>query len=178
LAAGCTYKFLNGGPGSPAFTYVRGAVQARVVQPIWGWFGQHDQFAMDNPFDARNGIGRMLNGTPNVLGLVGARCGIEVSREAGIANIAAKAHALGDYAIDVADELGLTCTTARPPTSSGGHVSIIHRDAATLQQRLAERKVIVDKRDPDVLRFGLSPLTTRFVDVHDGLAALAGMIDT
>ena len=101
-----------------------------------------------------------------------------MSREAGIANIAAKAHALGDYAIDVADELGLTCTTARPPTSSGGHVSIIHPDAATLQQRLADRKVIVDKRDPDVLRFGLSPLTTRFVDVFDGLAALAGMIDT
>jgi kynureninase len=177
LAAGCTYKFLNGGPGAPAFTYVRRSVQDRVVQPIWGWFGQRDQFAMDNPFEARDGIGRLLNGTPGILGLVAARCGIAVSAEAGIANIAAKAHALGTYAIDVAGELGLSCTTARPPASSGGHVSIIHPDATVLQARLAERKVIVDKRDPDVLRFGLSPLTTRFVEVHDALTALAGMLD-
>jgi kynureninase len=178
LAAGCTYKFLNGGPGAPAFTYVRSASQDVVTQPIWGWFGQRDQFAMDNPFDARAGVGRMLNGTPGILGLVAARCGIEVSARAGIANIALKARELGNYAIDVAAELGLNCTTSRPPTSSGGHVSIIHLDAATLQERLAARKVIVDKRDPDVLRFGLSPLTTQFVDVHDGLAALAGMLDT
>jgi kynureninase len=177
LAAGCTYKFLNGGPGAPAFTYVRSSILDRVTQPIWGWFGQRDQFAMDNPFDARDGIGRLLNGTPGILGLVAARCGIEVSAGAGIANIARKAHALSNYAIDVAAELGLSCTTARPPASSGGHVSIIHPDAAVLQERLAAHKVIVDKRDPDVLRFGLSPLTTRFVDVYDGLAALAGMLD-
>ena len=177
LAAGCTYKFLNGGPGAPAFTFVRSELHSEVVQPIWGWFGQHDQFAMDNPFAARPGIGRMLNGTPGILGLTAARCGIAVSAEAGIADIATKARALGSYAIDVAGELGLTCTTARPPTSSGGHISIIHPDAATLQRRLADRKVIVDKRDPDVLRFGLSPVTTRFVDVHDGLSALAGMLD-
>ena len=177
LAAGCTYKFLNGGPGAPAFTYVRRAIQDDIVQPIWGWFGQRDQFAMDNAFDARGGIGRMLNGTPGILGLVAARCGIAVSAGAGIENIAAKAQLFGNYAIDVADELGLTCTTARPPASSGGHVSIIHPDATALQARLADRRVIVDKRDPDVLRFGLSPLTTRFVDVYDGLAALAGMLD-
>ena len=178
LAAGCTYKFLNGGPGAPAFTYVRSSIVERVTQPIWGWFGQRDQFAMDNPFDPRAGIGRMLNGTPGILGLVAARCGIQVSAEAGIATLAAKACALGNFAIDVAEEFGLTCTTARPPISSGGHVSIIHPDATNLQKRLTVCKVVVDKRDPDVLRFGLSPLTTRFVDVHDGLAALAGMLDT
>ena len=177
LAAGCTYKFLNGGPGAPAFTYVRSSIVDRVTQPIWGWFGQRDQFAMDNPFEARDGVGRMLNGTPGVLGLVAARCGIEVSAEAGIAKIASKAHMLAVYAIDLAADLGLTCPTERPPTSSGGHVSILHPDATALQQRLAAAKVIVDKRDPDVLRFGLSPLTTRFVDVHDGLTTLAGMLD-
>ncbi len=176
LAAGCTYKFLNGGPGSPAFTFVRRAIQDDIVQPIWGWFGQRDQFAMDNAFDARGGIGRMLNGTPGILGLVAARCGIGVSAGAGIENIAAKAQLLSNYAIDVADQLGLTCTTARPPTSSGGHVSIIHPDAATLQQQLADHGVIVDKRDPDVLRFGLSPLTTRFVDVFDGMTALSELV--
>ncbi len=176
LATGCTYKFLNGGPGAPAFTFVRSELHSQVVQPIWGWFGQQNQFEMDNPFRARADIGRMLNGTPGILGLTAARCGIAASAEAGIANIAMKARTLGNYAIDVADDLGLTCSTARPPTSSGGHISIIHPDATALQRRLAHRKIIVDKRDPDVLRFGLSPLTTRFVDVHDGLAALAGMM--
>lgn len=177
LAAGCTYKFLNGGPGSPAFTYVRSSIIDSVSQPIWGWFGQRDQFQMDHAFDARPGIGRLLNGTPGILGLVAARAGIEVSAEAGIDAIAAKARTLGSFAVDGAAELGLACSTARPPVSSGGHVSIVHPDATDLQQRLAERGVIVDKRDPDVLRFGLSPLTTRFVDVHDGLATLAGMLD-
>lgn len=178
LAAGCTYKFLNGGPGAPAFTYVRRELQDEVVQPIWGWFGQRDQFAMDNPFDPRDGVARLLNGTPGVLGLTAARCGIAVTREAGIGAIAAKARLLAGYAIDLADELGLECTTERPPVSSGGTVSIVHPDAATLQPRLAERRVIVDKRDPDVLRFGLAPLTTRFVDVHDALSTLAELVTT
>ncbi|MFN3256640.1 MAG: aminotransferase class V-fold PLP-dependent enzyme [Ilumatobacter sp.] len=175
FAAGCTYKFLNGGPGSPAFTYVRSSLQADIRQPIWGWFGQTNQFAMDNDFDPRVGIGRLLHGTPAVLGLVAADAGISVTADAGIAAIAAKAHRLGTFAIDVAASLGLRCTTERPPASSGGHVSITHPDAAALQQALVERKVIVDKRDRDILRIGLSPLTTRFVDVHDGLSTLAAL---
>jgi kynureninase len=178
LAAGCTYKFLNGGPGAPAFTYVNRSIHDEVVQPIWGWFGQRDQFAMDAPFDPRPGIGRLLNGTPAILSLVAAHQGIQVSAEAGIGAIAEKARTLGSFAIDVATDLGLTCTTAAPPASSGGHISIIHPEATRLQAALSARKVIVDKRDPDVLRFGLSPLTTRFVDAFDGLATLAGMLDT
>lgn len=175
LAAGCTYKFLNGGPGSPAFTYVRSEIQSDVTQPIWGWFGQSDQFAMDSPFEPKPGIGRMLNGTPGILGLTGARSGISVSAEAGVGAIARKAGELANFAIDLAEERGLTCTTERPPVSSGGHVSIVHPDATALQATMAERKVIVDKRDPDVLRFGLSPLTTRFTDVYDGLTLLADL---
>ena len=176
FAAGCTYKFLNGGPGAPAFTYVRSSIQSAVVQPIWGWFGQRDQFAMDNAFDARDGIGRLLNGTPGILGLTAAAAGISVSAEAGIDAIARKATALSTYAIDLATDLGLHCPTSRPPSSSGGHVSILHPDAASLQRRLAREKVVVDKRDPDVLRVGLSPLTTRFVDVHRGLTTLASLL--
>ena len=75
LAVGCTYKFLNGGPGAPAFVYVAEDVQDRLTQPIWGWFAQRDQFAMERPFDPRPGVGRMLNGTPPVLGLTAAREG-------------------------------------------------------------------------------------------------------
>lgn len=176
LAAGCTYKFLNGGPGAPAFSYIRSELHDRIVQPIRGWFAQHDQFAMDEPFRARTGIAALMNGTPSVLGLSAARAGISVTADAGIDAIAEKAHDLSHYALDLADALGLTATTARPPASSGGHVSLVHPEATALQQHLAERSVIVDKRDPDVLRLGLSPLTTRFTDVHDALTMLATLV--
>ncbi len=175
LAVGCTYKFLNGGPGAPAFTAIASHLHAGVEQPIWGWFGQTDQFAMDNPFTAREGIGRMLHGTPGVLGLVGARAGISLSAEAGIGAIAAKARALTGFGLELADQLGLATNTPRVAERRGGHVSILHPDATRLQQTLADRKVIVDKRDPDVLRLGMSPLTTRFTDVFDALALLADL---
>ena len=173
LAVGCTYKFFNGGPGSPAFTYIAEDLHDRVVQPIWGWFGQADQFAMDNAFDPRSGIGRMLHGTPGVLGLIGAREGIRLSAEAGIETIATKARAITGFGLDVADQLGLPTNTPRNDQRRGGHVSILHPDASRLQQELAARKVIVDKRDPDVLRLGMSPLTTRYTDVFDALSLLA-----
>ncbi len=172
-AAGCTYKFLNGGPGAPAFAYVRRDRQEELVQPIDGWFGQVEQFDMDAEFAPRPGVARLLNGTPGVLGLTAARAGISLTREAGIAAIAAKARRLASFTIDAAAGLGLDCVTARPPASSGGHVSIRHPRAAEAQQRLADRGVIVDKRDPDILRLGLSPLTTRFGDVWRGIRAIA-----
>jgi kynureninase len=176
LAVGCTYKFLNGGPGAPAFVFVSREVQHRVTQPIWGWFGQSDQFAMERPFEPRPGIGRMLNGTPPVLGLTAAREGIAVTVEAGIGAIAAKARALTGFCLDLADQFGLASDTPRDPARRGGHVAIRHPDARSLQQALAGRKVIVDYRDPDVLRLGLSPLTTSFADVFDAMTALADLV--
>ena len=173
LAVGCTYKFLNGGPGAPAFVFVAEEIQDQVVQPIWGWFAQSDQFAMERPFDPRPGIGRMLNGTPPVLGLTAAREGIGVTVEAGIAAIAEKARALTGFCVDLADQFGFGTDTPRDPARRGGHVAIRHPDARALRQALADRKVIVDYRDPDVLRFGLSPLTTSFTDVYDAMAVLA-----
>lgn len=175
LAVGCTYKFLNGGPGAPAFTAIASHLHDRVTQPIWGWFGQTDQFAMDNPFEPRPGIGRMLHGTPGVLGLVGAREGISLSAEAGIAAIAAKGRKLTRFGIELADQLGLATNTPRDDDRRGGHVSILHPEATRLQADLAARKIIVDKRDPDVLRLGMSPLTTRFTDVFDALALLTDL---
>ena len=176
LAVGCSYKFLNGGPGAPAFTAIGSHLHDRVSQPIWGWFGQTDQFTMDNPFEPRPGIGRILHGTPSVLGLVGAREGITLSAQAGIANIAAKGRQLTRFGIELADQLGLTTDTPRTDDRRGGHVAVLHPDAARLQAELGTRKVIVDKRDPDVLRLGMSPLTTRFTDVFDALTLLAELI--
>ena len=128
---------------------------------------------MERPFEARTGIGRMLNGTPPVLGLTAAREGIRLTAEAGIGAIAAKARALTGFALDLADALGLATDTPRDPARRGGHVAVRHPDARRLHARLVERKVVVDHRDPDVLRFGLSPLTTRFVDVYDAFAVLS-----
>lgn len=173
LAVGCTYKFLNGGPGSPAFVFVSERVHDRVTQPIWGWFAQRDQFAMERGFDPRPGIARLLNGTPPVLGLTAAREGIRLSAEAGIEAIAAKARRLTGFAIDLADEYGFETDTPRDPHRRGGHVAIRHPDARQLQRDLAVRKVVVDYRDPDVLRLGLSPLTTSFTDVFDAMTVLA-----
>lgn len=176
FAVGCTYKFLNGGPGAPAFVYVASAVQDRVVQPIWGWYAQTDQFAMDRTFDPRPGIGRMLNGTPPVLSLTAARNGIAVSAEAGIGAIAAKARELTGFGIDLADQFEFEMITPRDPHRRGGHIATRHSDATGLHRALTDRKVIVDKRDPDILRFGMSPLTTRFTDVYDAMFALRGLI--
>jgi kynureninase len=173
LAVGCTYKFLNGGPGAPAFVFASRAIHDRITQPIWGWFAQTDQFAMERPFDPRPGIGRLLNGTPPVLGLTAAREGIAITVEAGIEAVAAKARELTGFCIDLADELGFEISTPRDPDRRGGHVAIHHPDARRLQQTLAERRVIVDYRDPDILRVGLSPLTTSFTDVHDAMTTLA-----
>ncbi len=173
LAVGCSYKFLNGGPGAPAFVYVSRQIHDRVTQPIWGWFAQNDQFAMEHPFDARPGVGRMLNGTPPVLGLTAAREGIRLSVEAGIEAIAAKARSLTGFGIDLADQYGLENVTPRDPERRGGHVAIRHRDARRLHEALTARKVIIDRRDPDILRFGMSPLTTSYVDVFGAFTALA-----
>ena len=176
LAVGCTYKFLNGGPGAPAFVFVAESVHGRLTQPIWGWFAQHDQFAMERPFDPRPGVGRMLNGTPPVLGLTAAREGIALSVEAGIGSIAEKARALTGFGIELADQLGLPTSTPRDEARRGGHVAVHHHDARALHARLGEHKVIVDYRDPDVLRLGLSPLTTSFTDVFDAFAVLAELV--
>jgi len=176
LAVGCTYKFLNGGPGAPAFVFVSRHLHDRVTQPIWGWFAQSDQFAMERSFDPEPGVGRMLNGTPPVLGLTAAREGIRLSVEAGIGAIAEKARSVTGFGIDLADQFGMENVTPRHASRRGGHVAIRHPDARRLHEELTARKVIIDRRDPDILRFGMSPLTTRYVDVFDAFTTLADLI--
>ncbi|MFZ4810608.1 MAG: kynureninase [Ilumatobacteraceae bacterium] len=176
LAVGCTYKFLNGGPGAPAFTYVAWELQAEITQPIWGWFSQTDQFAMGPVYEPRTDIGRMLIGTPSILALTGAECGITLTAEAGITAIAAKARAITGFAIELCDQLGLTTCTPREPTRRGGHISVVHPDARALTAALIERRVIPDFREPNIVRLGMSPLTTTYTEVFDGLTILADLV--
>ncbi|HQV57480.1 MAG TPA: aminotransferase class V-fold PLP-dependent enzyme, partial [Ilumatobacteraceae bacterium] len=173
LAVGCTYKYLNGGPGAPAFCYVAARLQAQIEQPIHGWFGQRDQFAMAEVYDPQPDLRRMLIGTPSVLALAAAEEGIALSAEAGIAAIAAKSTALTGLAIERCDHHGLMTSTPRDPTRRGAHVAVHHAQAPTMVARLAARRVIADLRQPDIVRLGCSALTTRYTDVWDGVNAIS-----
>ena len=176
LAVGCTYKFLNGGPGAPAFTFIATELQKDSHQPIHGWFAQKDQFEMERGFDPHDDIRRVLLGTPHVLSLVAAEEGIALSARAGMSSIAAKGRALTAFALDTCDHFGLRTSTPRDPDRRGCHVAVHVPEARRLLKELADRKVVADMRPPDILRFGLSPLTTRFVDVWSGLRTVAELL--
>jgi kynureninase len=176
LAVGCTYKYLNGGPGAPAFSYVAREMQATLPQPIWGWFAQIDQFEMGPTFNAHPDIRRVLLGTPSILALAAAEEGIAVTVEAGIEAIMTKARALTEFGIDLSDQLELVTSTPRDPLRRGGHLAVKHPEARRLVTELVGRGVITDFRDPDIVRIGCSPLTTRFTDVFDGLTRLAAIL--
>jgi kynureninase len=182
LAVGCTYKHLNGGPGAPAFLYVRHDLQAQLRQPIWGWFSQRDQFAMDNAYDPVESIERFLVGTPGVLGGYGALEGARITAEAGIDAIAAKARELTSYAVElVAAWLGdYPFTLASPADASrrGAQITLHHPQAWQICQALKAAEVIPDFRTPDRLRLGFAPLYTRFVDVHTGVARLRNIMES
>jgi kynureninase len=174
LAVGCTYKYLNGGPGAPAFLYVRDELQAALRQPIWGWFGQRDQFAMGPAYDPVPGIDRFLAGTPAVTGIAAVEEGVRVLAEAGIDRLRAKGIALTDYVIELAGAWlpGFDLATPADPGRRGSHVSLRHPDAWRVTQALIEDKVIPDYRTPDRLRLGPAPVSTGFTDVWDGMSRL------
>ena len=182
LAVGCTYKYINGGPGAPAWLYVRKSLQAELRNPIQGWFGQRDQFAMGQGYEPRPDIGAWLTGTPGILGLAAAEVGIRLVAEAGMTRIRAKGIALTEYAIALVDErlapLGVTVGSPRPAARRGAHVAIRHPDARRLTAGLIDAGVIPDFRAPDSIRFGLSPLTTSFGDVARGIHALQRLLES
>jgi kynureninase len=182
LAVGCTYKYLNGGPGAPAFLYVAHRHQGALRSPVQGWFSQADQFAMGPRYRPVEGIGRFLAGTPPILGLAAVRAGAAMLAEAGIAAAAAKASALTAFAIDLCDArlapLGFGIGTPRDPRRRGGHVALRHADAWRICRALVEHAgVRPDFRGPDTIRFGLSPLYTRYADVWDAVDRLAGVVE-
>jgi len=176
LAVGCTYKYLCGGPGSPAFIYVRREHQAALRQPIWGWLGRSDPFAMEPGYEPVEGIRAFLSGTPPILAMHALGAGLELVERAGIERIRAKGIALTEYAIALADrwlaDAAITIASPREAAGRGAHVALARADAASLCERLAARGVLADHRAPDVVRLGLSPLSTSFAEVWDALAAL------
>jgi len=173
LAVGCTYKYLNAGPGAPAFLYVRRDLQPGLQQPVWGWFGQQDQFDMGQGYQPVPGIGRYLTGTPQIIGTVAVQEGVRLLAEAGIGRLRAKAVALTGYLIGLADawlaDHGVAVASPRRDGRRGAHVTLAHPEAWRISQALIGRGVIGDYRTPDRLRLGPVPLFTRFTDVWDAL---------
>jgi kynureninase len=174
LAVGCTYKYLNGGPGSPAFGYVNARLQDDLTQPIQGWMGHADPFLMGPGYTPAPGIRRFLSGTPPILGMVAVQSMLELVEEAGIEAIRAKSVALTSYAVELADATlpEVTLASPRDPELRGGHVTLHHDRMREVTARLWERDVIPDYRDPGGLRIGLSPLSTSFDEVERGMDAV------
>jgi kynureninase len=174
LAVGCTYKYLNAGPGAPGYLYVRRQLAGELRQPIQGWFGQQDQFEMGPAYQPASGAGRFLTGTPPVLGLLAVRAGVDLLLEAGVDRLWTKSQGLTGALVglvrDRLEPAGVTLASPADPARRGGHVSIAHPRARAWCATLIGRGLVVpDFRTPDVIRLGPAPLYTRFVDVYDAV---------
>jgi kynureninase len=181
LAVGCGYKYLNGGPGAPAWLYVRRDLQQKLRQPIWGWWGQRDRFAMGPSYDPLPSVGRFLAGTPDVLGLTALEAGLRPFLAAGKAKVWAKTQRLVDLLATRVDELlvplGAKLASPTDPARRGGHLAISHPGALRATRSLAERGlVLADFRPPDVIRLAPVALYTSYVDVWDSADHIASVL--
>jgi kynureninase len=180
LAVGCTYKYLNAGPGAPAFAYVRRDLLADLRQPIWGWMGHRASFEMGPGYEPADGSRALLSGTPPILGMAPLRASLAVFEAAGIEAVRAKSVLLTEYVVALADEwlapLGVEVASPREPARRGGHVMLNRAGFGDLIEPLWERGVIPDYRRPDGLRIGPAPLSTSFAEVHRGLAVLRDLL--
>jgi kynureninase len=181
LAVGCTYKYLNAGPGAPAFLYVRREHQSSLRQPIWGWYGQRDQFAMAEGYDPPSEVSRFLVGTPFVPGVALVEEGAALLADAGIERLRAKGVALTELLIELHDQwlapLGFALASPRDAAVRGSHVSLAHQDGYRICRALISKAgVIPDFRPPDRIRLGPAPATTRFVDVWDAMERLRRVV--
>lgn len=181
FAVGCTYKYLNGGPGAPAFIWLPQRHQAAFSHPLTGWWSHAAPFAMSHGFTAADGIGRALCGTQPVTSLAMVECGLEIFEETDMQAIRAKSLALTDLFIALVEArcaqhpLGLV--TPREHARRGSQVSFTHPQGYAVMQALIERGVIGDYREPEIMRFGFTPLYTRYADVWDAVEILRDILD-
>ncbi len=174
LAVGCSYKYLNGGPGAPAFGYVAARLHGELTQPIQGWMGARDPFTMGPRYEPAAGIRGFISGTPAIVGMLAMQDMLDLIEKAGIDAVRAKSLALTAYALELADAwlapLGVTVVSPREGSRRGGHVTLEHPRSREVVKALWKLDVIPDYREPDGMRIGLSPLSTSFEEVHEGLA--------
>ncbi len=181
FAVGCTYKYLNGGPGSPAFIWVPQQHQAAFSHPLTGWWSHARPFAMSHGFEAADGIGRALCGTQPVVSLALVECGLDIFEQTDMASIREKSLALTDLFIALVEKRcarhPLKLVTPREHARRGSQVSFTHPHGYAVMAALIERGVIGDYREPEIMRFGFTPLYTRYGDVWDAVEVLRDILD-
>ena len=180
FAVGCTYKYLNAGPGAPAFLYVRRDLQDRLANPIQGWWSAADPFDMDAPYTPATGIGRWQTGTVPIPGLVAVDEGAGLLAEAGMDRLRAKSVRLTEYLIELTDAwlapLGFAVASTRDPEHRGGHVVLANDEAYRIGLAATSMGVIGDVRPPNLLRWSPAPLTTSFDDVWQAMSRLRDLV--
>ncbi|WP_433425736.1 kynureninase [Microtetraspora malaysiensis] len=178
FAVGCTYKYLNGGPGAPAYLYVAERHQDAAYNVVSGWHGHADPFAFEPNYRPADGVRRFAAGSPPVLAYSALNASLDIWQMVDMAQIRAKSVALTTLFIDLVDELcpDLTLVTPRDPAERGSQVSYRNRDGYPVMRALAERGVVGDYRKPDIMRFGFAPLYLRYVDVYDAATMLAEVL--
>ena len=180
LAVGCGYKYLNGGPGAPAFLFVARRHHDGFTQPLSGWLGHAAPFAFETGYRPAPGIAQALCGTPPVLSLIALECGVDTLLAADIQAIHAKSMRMTDLFIALVEArcagLGLTLAAPRDPRIRGSQVSFRHAEGYPIMQALIARGVIGDFRAPDILRFGITPLYLRFVDIWRAVEVLRDVL--
>ena len=181
FAVGCTYKFLNGGPGAPAFLYAARRHLPHCRQPLQGWLGHREPFAFRRHYEPADGIDRFVSGTPPILALASLDAALDLWLEVDIVALRRKSEALGELFLDLVQarlgdlndgEPGWSVASPRRPSERGSQICLGHPEAYAVMQALIERRLVGDFREPDILRFGLTPLYHRYVDVWDAVTVL------
>ena len=180
FAVGCGYKFLNGGPGAPAYIYVAERHQSKVMPVLPGWMGHESPFSFEDSYTPGQGIKRFLCGTPGILGMCALENGVDIFQSVDMDALRTKSRQLGDLFIALVEEnrMGFELASPRKADMRGSHVSIRHPCGYAIMQALIARGVIGDFRAPDILRFGLTPLYTRYVDVWKAVSTLADIMNS
>lgn len=182
FAVGCTYKYLNGGPGSPAFQFVAKRHQDLVAQPLTGWWGHGAPFAFDRDYAPASGIGRMLTGTQPILSMVAAEAGLDIAERAGPQRARIKSRAMGALFLSLIEarleDAGFELGSPADPDDRGGHIALEHPNGYPIMKALISRGVIGDFRAPTTIRFGFSPLYLRYADIWDAVEILRDIMET
>jgi kynureninase len=181
FAAGCGYKYLNGGPGSPAFLYVRTAWQDFLTNTLPGWLGHARPFDFEPTFDAASGIRKFMTSSPSIIALAALDGALDVFDNVSMSDVRTKSLALTDLFLDLVDTRlpgVFDVVTPRDHAKRGSQVALAHPEAYGIVQALIARGVVGDFRAPDVARFGFTPLYLRFVDVYDAVEILVDVLES
>jgi len=186
MAVGCTYKYLNGGPGAPAFLYVRKDLQEKLMQPVWGWLGSEEPFAFNANYKPAGNMDRFQVGTPPVLSMLALEPGLDIHLEAGMQRLRKKSIMQTEYLVFLFDQLlepaGFSLGSPRNPDSRGSHVSLKHPEAYRICQAMIEAdppeiKIIPDFRSPDNIRLGIASVYTSFEDIHRAVLRISEIME-